>query len=59
MAQLAASNVNLAHEMFQFGSSAFPRGRGGGEFHPVLVLPQKAMLSHVSVAVKTGDADRQ
>ena len=57
--QLAASNVNLAHEMFQSGSSVFPRGRGGGRCHPVLVLPQKAMLFPVPAAVKTGDAEGQ
>lgn len=58
-AQLAASNVNLAHEMFQSGSSLFPRGRRGGRCHPVLVVLWKAMFSPVPVSVKTGDADGQ
>lgn len=57
-AQLAASNVKLAHEIFQSGSSVFPRGRGRKR-HPVLVLPQKAVFSPVPAAVKTDDAGGQ
>ena len=54
-AQLAASNVNLAHKVFQSGPSVFPRGRGGGRCHPV--LPQKAMFSPLPTSVKNGDAE--
>lgn len=57
-AQLAASDFNMAHEMFQFGSLLFPEKEEENDA-TVLVLPQKAILCPVPAAVKTGDAEGQ